>query len=154
MWLAFHFPHSQNTFSSFVVENIFLFSPFFPYLFYSICTSRLKLKLPLVTVVSASMITVKPGKSKSTLNYQLQNLKETVPKVVIKVRILHTICTFLHYSHASSFAPYSFMQDMNFKHYGLHSFLHVLLLPSAETVDIYRISRGTGREQNVKATKL
>ncbi|KDR18934.1 DNA-directed RNA polymerase III subunit RPC1 isoform X1 [Zootermopsis nevadensis] len=51
---------------------------------YSICTSRLKLKLPLVTVVSASMITVKPGKSKSTLNYQLQNLKETVPKVVIK----------------------------------------------------------------------
>ncbi|PSN52693.1 DNA-directed RNA polymerase III subunit 1 [Blattella germanica] len=51
---------------------------------YSLCTSRLKLKPQQVTVVSDSMITVRPGKSKSTLNYQLQSLKESAPKIVIK----------------------------------------------------------------------
>ncbi|KAJ9598140.1 hypothetical protein L9F63_026756, partial [Diploptera punctata] len=51
---------------------------------YSICTSRLKLKPNLVSVVSDSIITVRPGKSKSSLNYQLQSLKESVPKIVIK----------------------------------------------------------------------
>ncbi|XP_049812819.1 DNA-directed RNA polymerase III subunit RPC1 [Schistocerca nitens] len=51
---------------------------------YSICTSKLKLKPGLVTVVGDSIITVKPGKSRSSLNYALQHLKENVPKIVIK----------------------------------------------------------------------
>jgi hypothetical protein len=70
---------------SVVVEDGFCCSHL---LFCSICTSRLKLKPHQVTVVSDSIITVRPGKSKSTLNYQLQSLKETVPKVVIKVGFL------------------------------------------------------------------
>lgn len=84
MWLSALFFIPCIVFSS-IVEDGFCCSHF---LFCSICTSRLKLKPQQVTVVSDSIITVKPGKSKSTLNYQLQNLKETVPKVVIKVSVL------------------------------------------------------------------
>lgn len=51
---------------------------------YSICTSKLKLTSNLVEVVSKSIITVKPRKSNSSLNYALQNLKVNLLKVVIK----------------------------------------------------------------------
>nr|CAD7197843.1 unnamed protein product [Timema douglasi] len=51
---------------------------------YSICTSRLKIKPDLVRVVGDSIITVKPNKAHASINYALQALKETVPKVVIK----------------------------------------------------------------------
>jgi hypothetical protein len=94
VWLSSLFSIPCTIFSSVVVEDGFCCSRF---LFCSICTSRLKLKAQQVTVVSDSIITVKPGKSKSTLNYQLHSLKETVPKVVIKVSVLHkTCCMALH----------------------------------------------------------
>ncbi|XP_067008979.2 DNA-directed RNA polymerase III subunit RPC1 isoform X1 [Anabrus simplex] len=51
---------------------------------YSICTSRLKLKPNLVSVVSDSFITVKPGKQHISLNSALGALKQSIPKVVIK----------------------------------------------------------------------
>jgi len=77
-----------------VVKDDIFSGPFF-FFSCSICTSRLKLKPHQVTVVSNSVITVKPGKSKSTLNYQLQSLKESVPKVVIKVSMLQEIWCFV-----------------------------------------------------------
>ncbi|XP_063217430.1 DNA-directed RNA polymerase III subunit RPC1 [Bacillus rossius redtenbacheri] len=51
---------------------------------YSICTSRLKVKPNHITVVSDSIITVKPSLAHASINYALQALKESVPKVVIK----------------------------------------------------------------------
>ncbi|CAG0896236.1 unnamed protein product, partial [Darwinula stevensoni] len=52
---------------------------------YSLCTCKLKLKPGNVTVVSSSLITVKPNvSSRSTLYYSLQHLKEELPMVIIK----------------------------------------------------------------------
>ncbi|XP_012263608.2 DNA-directed RNA polymerase III subunit RPC1 [Athalia rosae] len=51
---------------------------------YSICTSKLRLNPKLVNVRGDSIITVSPNKQKLNINYALMQLKETVPKVVIK----------------------------------------------------------------------
>lgn len=50
---------------------------------YSLCTAKLKIN---VDVVSDTILTVRPSKTKSTdrINYVLQSLKKTIPKVVIK----------------------------------------------------------------------
>jgi len=52
---------------------------------FSICTSKLKIKQNNCVLVGESIIKVKPNVSnKSTMYYQLQALKEKLPKVVIK----------------------------------------------------------------------
>jgi len=52
---------------------------------YSICTSKLKIKPNNCVLVGDSLIKVKPSVSnKSTMYYQLQFLREKIPKVVIK----------------------------------------------------------------------
>lgn len=52
---------------------------------YSLCTSRLKIKPGNCVVIGESLITIKPSPSgKTTMYYQLQQLKEKVPSVVIK----------------------------------------------------------------------
>lgn len=51
---------------------------------YSICTSRLKIKANLVSVVSDSIITIRPGKSSLAMSNVLSGYKESVPKVIIK----------------------------------------------------------------------
>jgi len=52
---------------------------------FSICTSKLKIKPNNCVLVGESIIKVKPNAStKSTMYYQLQALKEKLPKVVIK----------------------------------------------------------------------
>merc|ERR1711971_959256 len=52
---------------------------------FSLCTSRLKIKPSNCVIIGESLITVKPSPSgKTTMYYQLQQLKEKVPGVVIK----------------------------------------------------------------------
>ncbi|KAK7791847.1 hypothetical protein R5R35_011050 [Gryllus longicercus] len=51
---------------------------------YSICTSRLKIKANLVSVVSDSIILIRPGKTSLAMSNTLSGFKETVPKVIIK----------------------------------------------------------------------
>lgn len=55
-------------------------------IFYSLCTSKLKVKPAYVKVISETIVIVKPApSSKSSMYHVLQNLKEQLPKVVIKV---------------------------------------------------------------------
>ncbi len=55
----------------------------------SLCTGKLKIKPNFVVVVSETIITVKPAPSaKSSMYHVMQHLKEELPKVVIKVRLL------------------------------------------------------------------
>ena len=52
---------------------------------YSICTSKLKIKDTDVSVVSDTILTIRPSKNKtSPMYYQLQHLKQNICKVVIK----------------------------------------------------------------------
>ena len=70
------------------------------YLFFSLCTGKLKLKPDAVEVISESLITVKPKASaKSSMYHVMLYLKAQLPKVVIKVRgIISSVYRDTHFS--------------------------------------------------------
>lgn len=55
---------------------------------YSLCTSKLKLKPTDVKVQSETILTVHPNRAKNStrLNFNMHELKDQIPNVVIKVK--------------------------------------------------------------------
>ena len=67
-----------------IIDNSIIQSNFFPC---SICVSKLKVKQSAISILSESVITVRPTpSSKVSMYHSLQQLKEQLPNVVIKVK--------------------------------------------------------------------